>query len=350
MNWPGLLRGSHVGVDFEGRFIRAAQAVSGRHGAWRPSAAVILPRAVPGPALDRRDAEQLAGALVRQGFRGNRLVVGVPDETMAVGILDLPPRASGAPLEEIARTQLASMHGYDPQAAETACWDLPSSSRPKAQTQAMAVACRHADAEAILSAFEDSGLSVVALDSRLHAIVRACRPHLSASGITAVLDLEWDQAVLLLVYKDTAIYRRTMPEAAFKQLSQALGQKLGLEGDAIDCLLAEVGLSPRADEDPSYGAAVVPVLRKYLGGLAAAVKPPFTYVENQYPGAEVDRLLLVGEGAAVPGIAGVLQSDLGVSVRPAAPADAAGCPAALEAKSRDPSLVAAFGLALYSDI
>jgi len=348
MNWPGLTSGSLIGVDFEGRSVKVAQASrSGSH--WQVSAALVLPRAIQGPVIDRSDAEQLAGALSRQGFRGKRLVVGVPDGTVVAGILDLPPRGSGAPLEQIARTELANMHGYDPHAAETVCWDLPSSARPKAQTQAMAVACKHADAEAILSAFQGTGLSVAALDSRFHAIARACRPLLSASGITAILDLEWAQAVLVLLHQGTAIYRRTLPEAAVKQLSQALVQKLGLEPQAAEYLVAEAGLSPQADEDPSYCATVLPILRKHIDSLAAAVKPPFAYVETQYPGAEVDRVLLVGEGAGVPGLAGVLQSGLHVNVQLATPAGVARCPAALGVKSRDPSLTAALGLAQYKD-
>lgn len=344
----GLSQASAIGVDIDGPSIRVVQLARAGQG-WRLSAAVVVPRSAPGGAVARQDVEQVVGVLARQGFRGNRVVVALPEEKLVAGMLELPPRGSGAPLDEIARTELAGMHGYDPQAAETVCWDLPVSARPKGPTQAMAVACRHADAEELLTAFDGSGLEVVAIDTRLHAMVRACRPLLSADNITAIVDLEWDRAVLLLVCQSAVTYRRAMAEAATRELVKTLRDKLVLSDESVACLLSEIGLTPEAEQDVAYREAVLPILKKHFDGLGTLLQSPFAYAAVQHQGCHVADVLLTGSGALIPGIADCLKAKLGVGARPVWPGDIVRCSDALGAKSHDPSLVAAIGLAQFRD-
>ena len=338
---------SPIGIDFEGRSVRAAQLVSTPQG-WLLTAALALPR-LGGPAepLDRAEVDGLSGALARHGFTGKRVVLAIPEDKLLTGILELPPRTSGAPLDEIARAELANMHGYDPQAAEAVCWDLPVSSR-RGTTQAMGVACRHDDAEAVLKAFDGSSLDVQALDSRLHAVVRACQSVLPQTGITAVLDLEWNGTMLLLVFEGTVFYQRTMSEGAVRQLVQAITEGLALDEEAALLLLAEVGLAPRGPEHASHAEAISPMISKYLDVMAHSLQSPLAYAAAQYPGSSVSGLLLVGHGAGIPGVADVLQQRLGMSVRAVAPADVVQGQPSLGAKAQDPSLVAAIGLARFT--
>jgi len=340
--WP-------IGVDFDGRFVRAAQ-LAGGPGAWRLAAALHLPRVLPGTTFDAREVEQLAGALGRQGFEGRRIVLAVPEEKMVTGVLELPPRASGAPVDDIARTELANMHSFDPQTAEMACWDLPASSRQKDVTQAMAVACRHADAEALLDVFEEAGLEVQALDSRLHALVRGCQPALPATGKAAVLEWSQERAMLILLYEGTVIYKWVMAEASVGQLAAALGEGLHVEADAVDYLLAEVGLAPRDGEawaDAAALDAVAVLIRKHLDVLADAMQAPLTYSTQLYCGTSLDQVVLVGQGATVPGAGDYLQSRLGVGVRTVAPSDVVVCPETIGPRAADPAMIAALGLSQF---
>ena len=338
---------SLIGIDLEGRSVRAAQLVSTTRG-WLLTAALALPRATsPAAPLDRPEVDGLALALARHGFTGRRVVLAIPEDKLVTGILELPPRTSGAPLDEIARTELANMHGYDPQAAEAVCWDLPVSSR-RGTTQAMGVACRHDDAEAVLKAFDASSLDVQALDSRLHAVVRACQSVLPQTGITAVLDLEWTGTMLLLVSEGTVFYKRTMSEGAVRQLVQAITEGLALDEEAALLLLAEVGLAPRGPEHASHAEAISPMISKYLDIMAHSLQSPLAYATAQYPGSSVAGLLLVGHGAGIPGVAEGLQQRLGMGVRAVTPADVVQGQPSLGAKAQDPSLVAAIGLARFA--
>ena len=340
-------RDSLIGIDLEGHAVRAAQLV--RSGArWSLAAALALPRMASDATLSRAEVEQLAGTLSRMGFRGSRVVIGVPEENILTGVLELPPKTSGAPLQEIARLELATMHGYDPEAAEAVCWDLPLSTR-RGSTQAMGIACRHAAAETVLEAFDRSGLDVVALDSRLHAVTRACAGILHQTNITAILDLEWNRTMLLLLYQGVVIYKRTMAEQALRHLVESLMQGLELEEDSVLCLLAEVGLAPKSPEYAGQAEAIRPIVTKYLDATVASLQSPFAYATSQYAGTTLDGLLLVGYGASIPGVGEHLQPRLGVNVRVVRPAEMAQCPPSLGGKAQDPSLAAAIGLAWFSD-
>jgi len=69
------------------------------------TAATSLAKTSAEPTLSAEEAEQLVRLLNAEGFRGNELVVGVPGPRLLTGILDLPPRSSGAPVEEIAKVE-----------------------------------------------------------------------------------------------------------------------------------------------------------------------------------------------------------------------------------------------------
>jgi Tfp pilus assembly PilM family ATPase len=349
---------SMIGIDCDGRFIRAVQLAApsrlrrGRVEPARPRlvAALRVPREVGGAAITRAEVSRFSGAMVRQGFSlGTRIVLAIPDDKIVAGILELPPRTSGAPLAQIARAELASMHDYDPGQAETVSWDLPPSKRVKNATQAMAVACRHTDAESLLEVFEGAGLQIEALDSRLHAIVRACRPLASPTGITAILELEWDWAVLVLLYQGVVIYRWSMAEAAVCRLTKTLAAGLKLDENMVSPLLTDVGLAPQSCFDAAVCDVLGTSIRKHLDAAAESMQSPILYAAQQFPGASVARLLVTGHGAAIPGAADHLRLRMATEVKTVVPADLVEPSAHLAEKSRDPSLVGVVGLAEFEE-
>jgi type IV pilus assembly protein PilM len=343
-----LHRRSLIGIDVDGRGVKAVQLEgSARHP--RLAAAMFMPRSDPTTLITSAEAECLAGALARQGFEGGRIALAVPDEKLVTGMLELPPRHSGAPLEDIARAELATMHGYDPQTAEAVSWDLPPSSRVKDATQAMAVACRHTDADALLALFDYAGLEVAVLESRLHALVRGCGPLLAGESLRAVLDLEWNASTLLLWYQDSVIYRWTMAQAGLRHLASSLATALGLDEPQIDCLLTDIGLTGPAGGDRAPYEEAGLVIRKHLDAAVAAMKSPLSYAGQQYPEATVGGLWLTGPGASIPGVADYMKLRLEMQAQVATPAQVLTCTEAMSAKAQDPSLLTAIGLAQASE-
>ena len=375
---------SPIGIDVGARTVKAVQLGRERfgHGAWRVAAAAEVPRNdaaapsadAPGAAaaklpsgLSAGEVRRLMGTLERQGFAGTDVVLAVPNDKVVSSLLELPPRSSQAPLEQIARMEIARAHRLAPDSFEMGCWDLPAAARATKQTPVMAVACTHADAAAVLDPFEAEGLHVRALDVRPAALARACAPLLraDAAGITGIVDLGWSAATLSLMHRGVAIYGRTLGDSGIGKLYLTLAARLGLETDVIDYLLADSGLGGAAGATASQrdggtpAAAPAPATPRAkaatdAAGLIAAhfeaavheLRVSLSYAQHQYPDTPLSRLLVVGGGGCIRGVTEHLHRSLGISARAASPADLAACSPAVAGQCGSPALTAALGLAL----
>jgi Tfp pilus assembly PilM family ATPase len=348
--WLGH-RESPIGVDVDGRYLRAAQLAPAGDG-WRLQAAVRIPRVAPEEPLGPRDVAHLQDTLERLGFRGKRIVLAVPEDKLAVDVLELPPRDSRAPVDDIARAELARTHGYDAGAAEMVSWDLPPSSRARDMTQMMAVAMPHGEADALLDIFDGTGLEVAVLDTHMAATIRACRPLLPDEGVTAVLTVGWDWALLLLWLEGTVVYRRLMPENSLRCLTEAVARNLDLAPDAVDCVLEEVGLADRSPEEgdtPLPLEALRTIIQKPIDATAEAVRAAFAYAAQMYAGTGAAGVIVTGRAAAVPGATDYLASRLAVDVRTVTPGDVVEAAPATAHEAGHPALTPAVGLAMYQE-
>ena len=382
---PWLKTRSAIGIDVGGRAVKAIQFGRDRFGdgAWRVTAAAEVPRdevtqpaeaGQPNPAPQTRptasltppEVQRLMGTLERQGFSGLDVVLAVPNERVFSSMLELPPRSSNAPLEQIARMEVARAHRFAPDSFEMGCWDLPAAARATKQTPVMAVACTHADAALVMNPFEAEGMNVCALDVRSAALVRACEPLLAqgTGGITGIVDLGWGSATLSLMHQGVAIYGRTLGDSGISKLYQTLAGRLGLEIEVIDYMLSDSGLAARsgasaahqdgAAHGPSHGVRKAKTATDAAGLIAAhfeaavhELQVSLTYAQHQYPDTPLSRLLVVGGGGCIRGVTEHLRRTLGIDARSVAPTDVASCPEHVADKCTSPALTAALGLARF---
>lgn len=319
MIWPAL---APIGLDIGSRRIKAAQM----HGR-RLAAAVSIPRAGGDGRLEASELQAVAAALRKAPFRGRSVVLAVPSDRLLTSILELPPRSSGAPLEQLARIELARRHAVEPESLEMACWDLPLPARAANRTCVMAVACRQDEADSLLDAVEAQGLNVQAMDVHAMAVTRACRPLLAEAGQSgAILDVGWSCSRLVLVHLGTVVYERHLPKYGLASLTR---------------LEAPEGGQPEA---PDPAGKLSPDATAHLEAMAGEVRVPLSYLTSQHPDAQVRQILLIGGGARRAGLGRVLASKLAMEVRPVEAGDL--CEADGEAGD---SMVVAMGLAQYSE-
>ena len=369
-----------IGIDVGSRVVKAVQFGRERwgDGKWQIVAATQIPRseishapAAPVPSaaagnaaaapsaharpLTAEDVRRLVGTLERQGFEGRDVVLAVPTEKLSTSVLDLPPRSSQAPLEQIARMEMARAHKCAPDSFEMGCWDLPAAARATKATPVMAVACSHADATAILDPFEAEGLNVCALDVRPAAYARACRALLGEPrSLTALLDVGWSGASLNLMHRGVVIYGRTLADGGIAKLYQTLAHRLEVEEEVVDYLLGESGVgdtAPQAAADKRRGPVdAAGLIAAHFEAAVQELQVSLTYAQHQYHESAVSRLLLVGGGACIRGVAAHLARALGVEARTAAPADVAPAAPGVTAVCGSPALTLAMGLARYDGV
>ena len=122
-----------VQLDGSGRRVLAAAMVARKAGPAGEAAAETeapsdIPREASG-AFGSEEAHRLESVLYRQGFTGNQIVLAVPDGKLMTAVLELPSRASGAPVDQLARVELGRLHKRDPGEFEMGCWDVPRPAR-----------------------------------------------------------------------------------------------------------------------------------------------------------------------------------------------------------------------------
>ena len=332
----------------------AGAAPAGAAGPAAGAAAGTTPAAAQSQPLSGEEVRRLCGTLERQGFSGAEVVLAVPTDRITTDVLELPPRSSQAPLEQIARMEVARAHRCAPDSFEMGSWDLPAAARATKATPVMAVACTHADASALLDPFEAEGLDVRALDARPCALARACETLLGERGtITAIVDVGWSGAMLSLMHQGVVIYGRTLAEGGIAKLYQTLGSRLELEPDVIDYLLAESGMAntgaPAAGQQRKGPVDAAGLIAAHFDAAVRDIQVSLRYAQHQYPGTTVSRLILVGGGACIRGVASHFGGVLGIETRTAAPADVAACSPGVAAAAQSPALMLATGLARFPE-
>jgi type IV pilus assembly protein PilM len=347
---PG--RKSPVGLDVGGRAVAAVQLVRTRTG-WKIEAATVIARPVGAePVPTAEEARRIGDVLFRQGFSGRRVVVAAPDARVLSGTMDLPPRGSGAPIEQLARAELGRMHRRDTSSLEVACWDVPVPARSTSGTYMMAAACPRAEIEALIDNLESAGLRPAAVDIRAWAMARACAPLLRGSAnVSAILDLGESEAVLSVVREGTVVYERLMTDAGLSRVRLRARQELDLEGELADYVIDTIGLAGVPADyqgDKAVLAEVGELLHEHCAALTQELRTAMAYAVHRYPG-EVDSVLAHGSGATVPGLVEVMSGGIGAEIRRVTPELLAACPRTLGPRASDPALTSALGLALHGE-
>src|SRR5439155_3197661 len=127
------------------------------------------------------------------------------------GNLELPPRAPGVPLHEIAQAEFARTHKLDPGTFEFAWWDLPAPARAAKATHALGIGVAHSCCDELMSAMTAAGLCTLALDGEACALARACAELVqrpaggSPAELAVVLDRGWESTPSVLLYQASVV-------------------------------------------------------------------------------------------------------------------------------------------------
>lgn len=306
-----------IGLDIGSCSIKAAQVMPGA-GKPRLTCSLILPRSAPGEAFSAAEAMRLRQVLHRRGFRGREVVLCVPGKMVLTSILELPPPSSGAPLDEIARAEMARAHRQQADEIEVAFWELPQAPHPGEPGQVMAAACRHDHADSLIEPLRQAGLDVVALDLQSWAVARSLRPLLGdQTQLTATIDLGFGAATFVLLHQNLVVYERQLDGCGMAAMIEAVQRDHGLKGEVIEHLLDTVGFELtrcRRQEDRLLAEKIQGQLTNHFKALADEVRLSISYAAHQYPQARMDRLFLLGGGARVAGLSSMMSRWLELEV------------------------------------
>ncbi|MGD9689795.1 MAG: pilus assembly protein PilM [Phycisphaerales bacterium] len=344
-----------IGLDIGGRWIKAVQLRrAGPHSSrLRVHAAVRFQRSGDniGPTLSREEVVRAADVLARHAFSGRAVVIPLPAPAQFSCPIRLPARDSGAPLDQIALSQLADHARLGPEAMVGAWWEAPTGGTPK-ETSGFALGGRRKDVESMLDAFAGSGLDPIAVDARPCALVRACAPMLTAgtSALSATIDIGSASGTLSVAHAGRLVYERTLPEFGTSAVRQMLADELEVEPDVADYLLSRIGLGPPPPDCPPDSAKVIEDAQELMGqhfsGMARELQTSLSYAAGAAGADPQGAVFLVGGGALTPGLAERIGAEMQCPARSISLDDLALVPGHVTPDARSCSMVVAAGLAL----
>lgn len=318
-----LARRPVIGLDIGGRVIRAAQASPDGIGPASLRTARIT-RALPADAAPWREPhadeiQRLAGSLARLGFEGEDVRIAVPRSMLVMESLELPPRSSGAPVEKLARIELARAHRLSPDELECAVWDLPTPARGGDLSHVVACGMRRQDGERLASTFASAGLMLAAIDLRSWAVVRATglldQP---GTGARALIDIAWDACTLAVTHRGVLVFKRSVDDGALRTLMGAIADKLKISLEAAEAAFDETLWShrPASRED----ARLVQresrqAITAYFDAMVPEIARSLAYAAQRF-GVPITDLTLTGEGACLAGLATRLAEQPGMDAVP----------------------------------
>lgn len=282
-----------IGLDLGALTIRAAQ----RELTGGVLAVASIRREKPDTTYSPRDFERLQGVLYRRGFRGRDLVIAAPKSIIQRTSIELPPKQSGAPIEQIARSELARQTHEQPNAFEFAWWNAPQPPRHGAATRAIAVSIPHAKADALLDGAESIGLNPRALFSPSTAIAAAVPPP-EPGSTSGVLDLGWSDATLVVLNSSEIIFERQLGGCGLADITRETAKKRNLDPARLCRLIEQAGV-PGAEPGP----IVADIIETYSEVLCAEMSSSVDYLRGCEGSPDPVSISLLGGGAALPGIA-----------------------------------------------
>jgi type IV pilus assembly protein PilM len=308
-----------VGLDIEAGSVAAAEVR--QNGEAPVSTAAVEPLA-PGVFHEGEvvDPDRLAGAL-KDLFGKNKLAkdvrLGIGNQRVIVRMLRLPAIEDRKELEAAIRFQAQEQI---PMPLDQAVLEhqvvggVPAEDGAQPQLDVVVVAARQDMVRSFLEPIRSAGLQPVGVDLSAFGMIRALAVEGNGDGDGAVLYCNVGDAINLAVARRRACLFTRVSSVGLEGITTRLGAEAQLSAEHAVQWLRHVGLEPAVEEiegDPALVSTVRRVLEEGVGGIVDELRLSLDYYGAQEGAVPVNRVVLSGEGSAIPGLAARVEELIG---------------------------------------
>lgn len=316
---------SSIGLDVDDHEFRAVQLVR-EQGSVRATAWAVFPR-----LHQDRDAQEgsfgvpsedeLAWAstiLSRRGFKGSTVSLAPRTRDCTQHVFELPPPESGAPLEQIARSEIARARKCGPMDFEMGYWSLPQRGRTN---ETMAVVCPSRVIETMIDSYESVGLETVGIDLAEVAVIRGVSEQLSCNSsggepmIDTVLHLGWASTLAIVTLGDRIVYVRRVGRGASEVWNHAIN-RFGLSPKGARAVLGDFDTP---DQDAQLEKIRLGCWNALSKEVASELDVAVAYVSHSFRMVPLGRIVMSGFGTQNTQMRAQLDQTLGIPAVSAAP-------------------------------
>lgn len=308
-----------MGLDIDGGHVAAAQVNANGTFSVRKAAVADLPRGI------MRDGELADPVALSEALRGffaenglpQRVRLGVASQRIVVRTLNLPPLSDERALAAAVKVEAPD---HIPMPIDEAVIDFQSlgdvDTPAGTRTRVVVVAARREMVERFALAAADAGLQVEGIDLSAFAMVRALRAgaendarlYVNVGGITNVA-----------VANDSGCLFARAASGGLDAIVNTLAERRALTFEHATQWIAHVGLAADVDTiegDPDLVATTRATLEEGVSELAETVRGSLNFYRSQDAVETVERGLVTGQGAAVPGLVERLGEKLRLHLEP----------------------------------
>ena len=314
-----------VGLEIDPSYIAAAEVrLNGSLAVHRGATAMLEPGVIRDGEVT--DTDQLAGilkAFFATHNLSNRVRVGVANQRIVVRMMDLPALSDGKELAAAVRFQAEDQI---PMPLDKAVLDHQSlgvvETPDGPRLRVLVVAARRDMIERLLTAVRRAGLRPEGIDLSAFAMVRALRPSAEQSGV--VLYLNGGGLTNIAVADGASCLFTRVAASGLEWMVTRLAERGPLTLEHARAWLSHVGLASPLDDvegDPQMVANTRGVLDDGVRRIADDVRKSLEFYAAQESGPPVERVMLTGPAASIPGFAEDLSRQLRLPVDPGAVAE-----------------------------
>jgi type IV pilus assembly protein PilM len=305
-----------VGLDIEPGYVVAVEARAGGRPAIEHAATVSLASGVVTEG-EVADVDTLAAAL-RELFAdkklGRRVRIGVANQRIVMRTLHLPPM-DAKDIDSAVRFQAQE---HIPMPLEQAVLEHHSlgivQTPDGPRTRVVLVAARRDMIDAVLGAVHKAGLRAEGIDLAAFAMIRALyRPDLS--GTTLYLSMGGITNIAVAV-GTTCVFTRAVAYGTETMVTE-LAERRGLTSEHAQGWLRHVGLLVPTDDiegDRDIVLEARAVASDGLRRVADEIRNSLDFFRTQHENSDVERAVLTGPAAAIPGVADHLGAEIGLPI------------------------------------
>lgn len=309
-----------IGLDIGTTGVRAAEVEFDSGGAPAGAAArVVRAGFVPLPWGAVHDGEVAEPATVSTAIRrlwseqklsSKDVVIGVGNQRVLVRELDMP----ALPPAQLRAALPFQVEGLIPVAASDALLDFyPVSSSTGAEGPQLHGLLVAATAETVLAntrAVEAAGLRPTMVDLNAFAVARVQSRSGFASGVVAFVDIGARVTNVSIVVDGHPRFVRILPSGGH-DVTEALSSTLDIPTQDAEQLKRQVGIGLATPQEDLTAKQIV---AEVTTGLVDSVRNTLVYYASSNPGGAVQKIVLSGGGAFLPGLGQYLASAARVHV------------------------------------
>ena len=300
-----------VGLDFSGRSLRAIRAVR-RRGRLTVQASTSVRRTRVNGLPNADDLRRLGAAMHRSGVGTSGIVASAPADLVGRTSMELPGSTDESTYGDSAAREMSRLEGRPGDDYVVACVAMPA--RRGGGKEVAISGCRHEAAAEFIKRCDDAGLDIVGLRPETHALARLLDGTNDPDDhqvLRACVLVDWKRVVVVINEGARPVFERVLPVDGLNACAEAVARGAQLDDrEVVEHLLFQHGLAPSSD----IGQRVRWWLDDPTSELLDEIDRTVRYACGRYRQRSVAEVLVIGEGARVPGLTDVIAERLGTLI------------------------------------